>query len=324
MKKFAGFILACLPLASAMAAQADYSDLFPSGPGTTSTPEPVISNMYYSPNPKLSEQEKSGLAISNKWRSSNANSVKPLDGSGGVVTFVFGASQPSVVCAVMQVCDIELQKGETITSANAGDTARWEVKPIPSGSGNNLVWHIAVKPMDVGIETSLLVTTDRRTYHMTLRSHRDQYMARVAFTYPDDTSTEWAAYRNRIANRRSSPSQMESYRPEKPSSKEYLGELDFEYLIEGKARWKPIRVFNDGVKTIIQMPKEMEQTEAPTLVLLRGEDSFWPWGRKAEKVMPNYRVQGRRIIVDTVFDRAELIAGVGDNQDRVTIKGTAE
>jgi type IV secretion system protein VirB9 len=35
--------------------------------------------------------------------------------------------------------------------------------------------------------------------------------------------------------------------------------------------------------------------------------------------MVNYRLQGDRYIVDTVFDKAILIAGVGGNQRRVTI-----
>ncbi|MFU8797903.1 MAG: P-type conjugative transfer protein TrbG, partial [Gammaproteobacteria bacterium] len=39
-----------------------------------------------------------------------------------------------------------------------------------------------------------------------------------------------------------------------------------------------------------------------------------------ETVMVNYRVQGDRYIVDTIFDKAILIAGVGSNQDRITIQ----
>lgn len=315
MKLIALCLLACLPAVAV--AQNDYSDLFPTG---TSTPEPVISNMYYSSNPTLTPQEEAGLAISNRWRSSYSNALKPLDGTGGVVTFVHGASQPSVICAVMQVCDIELQKGETITSTNAGDNARWEVKPIQAGIGNDAVWHIAVKPMDVGLETSLLVTTDRRTYHITLRSHRDQYMARVAFTYPDDTSNEWAAYRKRVAAAQGRASSTTSAVQGRGDSIEYLGNLDFDYRLDGKARWKPVRVFNDGRKTIIQMPEAMEQTEAPALLVLRGDESFWPWGSKPDEVMANYRIQDGRIIVDTVFDKAVLVVGVGKNQDRVTIE----
>jgi len=71
-----------------------------------------------------------------------------------------------------------------------------------------------------------------------------------------------------------------------------------------------------GRKTIIEMPGTMEQTEAPTLLVVRREGGIF---RDEETVMVNYRVQGNRYIVDTVFDRAILIAGVGGSQDRVTI-----
>ena len=35
--------------------------------------------------------------------------------------------------------------------------------------------------------------------------------------------------------------------------------------------------------------------------------------------MINYRLQGDRYIVDAVFDKAILVAGVGSNQNRITI-----
>ena len=39
-----------------------------------------------------------------------------------------------------------------------------------------------------------------------------------------------------------------------------------------------------------------------------------------ETVMVNYRIQGDRYIVDTIFEKAILIAGVGSSQARVTIR----
>lgn len=77
-----------------------------------------------------------------------------------------------------------------------------------------------------------------------------------------------------------------------------------------------MRVYNDGVKTIIQMPATMAQTEAPTLLVVRKEGGLFS---DDETVTVNYRVQGDRYIVDSVFQKAILIAGVGRSQDRVTI-----
>jgi type IV secretion system protein VirB9 len=86
--------------------------------------------------------------------------------------------------------------------------------------------------------------------------------------------------------------------------------------VAGSAPWKPVRVYNDGVKTIIQMPAAMVHTEAPTLLVVRRDGGLFT---EAETVMVNYRVQGDRYIVDSVFDKALLIAGVGSSQERVTI-----
>jgi len=104
-----------------------------------------------------------------------------------------------------------------------------------------------------------------------------------------------------------------------PKTGEYLGDLNFEYDItsDGNISWKPVRVYNDGQKTIIQMPAAMAQTEAPTLLVIRKEGGVFT---DDETVMVNYRVQGDRFIVDTIFDKAILIAGVGSSQDVVTIQ----
>ena len=54
-----------------------------------------------------------------------------------------------------------------------------------------------------------------------------------------------------------------------------------------------------------------------TLLVVRREGGVF---EDDETVQVNYRIQGNRYIVDTVFDSAILIAGVGGNQDAVAIK----
>ena len=62
-----------------------------------------------------------------------------------------------------------------------------------------------------------------------------------------------------------------------PKTGEYLGDLNFDYAItsNGDIAWKPVRVYNDGQKTIIQMPAAMAQTEAPTLLVIRKEGDIF-------------------------------------------------
>jgi type IV secretion system protein TrbG len=268
-----------------------------------------IANRYFSgKNPTLTPQEKAAIEIAEKWKSMSATGTAPVAGPNGSINFVYGAQQPSIVCAVLQVCDVALQPGELVNSINLGDTARWRVEPAITGSGSNEVQHLIIKPLDVGLETSLFVTTNRRSYHMRLRSHRTQYMPQVSFTYPEDALAKWENMRKSETKERQEKTI--------PETGEYLGNLNFDYDVSGSAPWKPLRVYNDGVKTIIQMPATMAQTEAPTLLVVRRDGG---WLADDETVLVNYRVQNDRYIVDAVFDKAILIAGVGSNQSRVTI-----
>ena len=153
-----------------------------------------LADLYFSKdNPTLTPQEKAAVAIAQKWRDNSATGIKPVAGADGSIRFLFGAQQPSIVCAVLQVCDVELQPGEQVNSIHLGDTARWTVEPAITGSGPAEVQHLIIKPMDVGLETSLIVTTNRRTYHLRLRSHRTEFMPRVAFSYTEDAMAKWDA-----------------------------------------------------------------------------------------------------------------------------------
>ncbi|MBU5612653.1 P-type conjugative transfer protein TrbG [Geomonas azotofigens] len=269
-------------------------------------------DQYFSKqNPVLTPQEKAAIAIARKWQDENAKGVRPVAGPEGSVLFMYGAQQINVVCAVLQICDIELQAGEQVNNLHVGDP-RFTVEPAVTGVGPAEIQHLIIKPLDVGLKTSLIVTTNRRTYHINLRSHRTEFMPRVAFTYTEDALAKWDGLRSREAK--------EKQENTIPGTGEYLGNLNFDYEITGSAAWKPIRVYNDGAKTIIEMPPAMAKTEAPTLLVVRKEGGFF---KEDETVMVNYRVQGNRYIVDTVFEKAILITGVGTGQDRVTITKAA-
>lgn len=271
---------------------------------------------FSSQDPALTSQEEKSLAISEQWRNPGHQSLEPAKGDNGAVIFMFGSQQPGIVCAVLQICDIQLQPGERINGFYIGDQVRWEVAPAITGRGAFEIEHILVKPKDVGLDTTMIVTTDRRTYNFRLRSHRTRTMTTVAFKYPDETQQKWDAF---IARRQ----QQEDIRKTGtiPETGEYLGDLDFLYTVTGSASWKPLRVYNDGRKTIIQMPTEFAQKEAPVLMVLHKAGGVFT---EEETGLINYRLQGDRYIVDAVFDQAVLISGVGKNQDRITISRSNE
>ena len=145
------------------------------------------------------------------------------------------------------------------------------------------------------------MTTNRRTYHFRLKSHKTQYMPKISFIYPDAVEQRFLALKER--------QKEEKEKNTIPETQEYLGNLDFDYRISGSAPWKPVRVYNDGTKTIIQMPPKMRQTEAPSLLVMNNDG----------EALVNYRLQGDRFIVDQLFEKAMLIAGVGSKQTKITI-----
>jgi type IV secretory pathway VirB9-like protein len=258
-------------------------------------------------NPTLTAQERAALAIAKRWEAGSATGIKPVAGSGGAIKFVYGAQQPSIVCAVLQVCDVALQPGEQVNSINLGDTARWTVEPAITGSGATEVQHLIIKPMDVGLETSLVVTTNRRTYHFRLRSHRTEYMPQVSFTYPEEAQAKWDAIQRRESrNAPTTPCRRpaSTWAISRSTMSVRVGELEACARLQ---RWPQDHHRNarhDAADRSADAPGRAQGGRLFT------DD---------ETVLVNYRVQGDRYIVDTVFDKAILIAGVGSSQDRVTI-----
>lgn len=260
----------------------------------------VDEDLFLSPVPvPLTDKEKKTVETSRVWREQAASEVSPIQSDGGATQFVFGLEQPSVVCSPLNVTDVELQRGESVQSVLLGDTSRWRVDVVISAGDTP---HLVIKPLDVGLTTSMVVTTDRRTYHLRLRSHRTEYVARANFAYPEDTTAKIGAQQQAAQVRRDKETI--------PETEDRLSELDFNYHISGKALWKPVRVYNDGRRTVLEMPATMSQMEAPSLLVLQG----------GEQTLVNYRVQNRRYIVDRIFTEAILIAGVGRHQEQVTVK----
>nr|WP_243453935.1 P-type conjugative transfer protein TrbG [Sandaracinobacteroides saxicola] len=206
-----------------------------------------------------------------------------------------------VYTAPGQVTDIALEPGERLVGPGpvaAGDTARWIIGDTISGSGPTLRVHILVKPTRPDLATNLLINTDRRTYHIELRAMSSTYMASVAWTYPQDALIALARNSERDAATAPVAAGLDIER------------LNFGYRIDGKAPWRPLLAFDDGTQAFIAFPAGIAQGEMPPLFVIGAN------GKTAELV--NYRVRGSHMIVDRLFDTAELRLG-GKKQQRVRI-----
>ena len=62
-------------------------------------------------NPVLTDQERAGVDITQAWRDKSLETMVGHAGVNASVQFRFGESLPTIVCAILQVTDIELQTG---------------------------------------------------------------------------------------------------------------------------------------------------------------------------------------------------------------------
>ncbi len=197
-----------------------------------------------------------------------------------------------------EITDIALQPGEALAGTGpvaAGDTVRWIIGDTESGAGVDKRIHILVKPTAASLASNLVINTDRRTYHVELRSTPATYMASVSWTYPQD---ELIAISARAAEAGAIVAAQAAAAP--VASGIDVEALNFRYRITGdKPSWRPVRVFDDGRQTFIQFAEGIAQGDMPPL---------WVTGPTGAELV-NYRVRGSHIIVDRLFSAAELRLG---------------
>ncbi|PJE43133.1 MAG: P-type conjugative transfer protein TrbG [Pseudomonas sp.] len=206
-----------------------------------------------------------------------------------------------VYAAPGRVTVISLQASEELVTVAAGDTVRWIVGDTSSGTGDALRVNVLVKPIRSGLETNLVITTNRRTYMIELTSTERAWMASVSWDYPKDRML--ALQRQAQAAQMSAP----------VDTGLALEKIRFRYAISGSnPPWQPLRAFDDGEKVYIQFPAGIAQGELPPMFVIGG---------LGDGQLVNYRFRSPYYIVDRLFGAAELRLG-GDKGDVVRIERT--
>ena len=248
------------------------------------------------PNPRVRVARANGAARVEPTRAGYVNAVQVYPFSDGALYQLYAAPG--------EITDIALQPGEQLVGPGpvaAGDTVRWIIGDTESGSGATKREHILVKPTRADLTTNLVINTDRRTYHLELRSAEKTYMASVSWAYPAD---QLIALRGQ---------NIEADISAPVASGVDIEALNFRYRIEGDSPpWRPLRAFDDGRQVFIEFPAGIAQGEMPPL---------WVIGAEGGAELVNYRVRGDHMIVDRLFAAAELRLG-GQHQQKVRIVRT--
>src|SRR5271166_4171437 len=178
--------------------------------------------------PHARVEQANGAARVEPTRAGYINAIQVYPYSDGALYQVYAAPG--------EITDITLEPGEQLVGSGpvaAGDTVRWIIGDTESGTAAAKKVHILVKPTRPELITNLVINTDRRTYHLELRSTPKTYMASVSWQYPEDQL---------IALRRQN---QEADAAAPIASGVDLASINFRYAIQGdNPAWRPLRAFD--------------------------------------------------------------------------------
>ncbi|MDA8093936.1 MAG: TrbG/VirB9 family P-type conjugative transfer protein [Betaproteobacteria bacterium] len=250
---------------------------------------------------------KTTMDASREWLQTGV--APSLVGTNGQVMYPYGQSRPTLTCAPLHICVINLMAGEHITNMSIGDSVRWLVQS--AGAGDRPV--VVVKPTAAGLVTNLAVTTDAgRIYYMTLVSDAHAYVPLVGFYDPQRLviNMEQQAAQARAAEQAKAEAQKEAVVA--PLGDIDPATLDFDFTCKGEenADFKPVRIFAGGGHTYLQMPPDMQYTDAPAVFnIINGQTELM-----------NSRLVHGYYILDGLPRRFKLVVGVGRNARSVTCR----
>jgi len=171
---------------------------------------------------------------------------------------------------------------------------------VSIGEGRRLAQMLRVKRKEIkkteAIRCVIVITTDRRTYMIELRSGEKPYMPAVAWAYPQPAGGQ----------RQAIPAT-----PVIPA----VAARNYRYSLTGSSNppWKPLAVYDDGRRVYVEFPRGIVQGEMPPLFVI---------GPEGEAQIVNSRIYQHILIVDRLFGAAELRLGGGDRQQTVRIVRT--
>ncbi|MDR2759124.1 MAG: TrbG/VirB9 family P-type conjugative transfer protein [Spirochaetaceae bacterium] len=193
--------------------------------------------------------------------------------------------------------DIQLEPGEQVLEMPfLSEEKVWELGAGVSRKDGQDVQHFFVKPTYANLTTSMIIITDRRVYHILLKSFKDTFMVMVQWEYPSSMpfTVKAEAMNKRI---RELANDALTVNPEF---------LSFDYKISyslfKKPVWIPRRVYDDGRKTYIELDEKMLHTESPVI-----------FNKRNERI--NYRVKKNLVIIDELIEKITIRRG----KEKITI-----
>jgi type IV secretion system protein VirB9 len=256
-----------------------------------------IDRPVYSPSEKPSAPPLEGAAA---VRDSAKKSIQiPLKYVNGIMFYPWDETFTyEIYCQPFRTTDIQLEPGEQVLEMPfLSEEKVWELGAGVSRKNGVDVQHFFLKPTYANLVSSMIIITDRRVYHLLLKSFSTQFMVMVQWEYP--RSMPFTVNTDAI-NRRKAELNNDALlvNPEF---------LSFDYRmtcnIFKKPLWIPRRVYDDGRKTYIELDEKMLHSEAPVI-----------FNHRNERI--NYRVQKNLVVIDELVRKITIRRG----REKVTVE----
>ena len=266
-------------------------------------------------------------AASAEW---GAAGIAPaLLGGDGEVLYAYGENRPTVTCAPLHLCVINLMPGDRIVNIAIGDSVRWLAQAIHAGGQDSVV----LKPVEGGLTTNLMIAAENphgkgHLYYLTLVSDSTGYIPMVGFYNPnpagsDSPTTGVASPPPAAVALPPTPPFANSGEIRQRVARMNPTQIDFGYVchVDGhfwqgarrrRARaFLPERVFAYKGHTYVQMPPGIGYHDLPAI-----------FGLEGKTYLLNSRFKNGYYIVDSLPAQLRLIAGVGSDSASVTCRHT--
>ncbi|SCY90330.1 TrbG/VirB9 family P-type conjugative transfer protein [Rhizobium sp. NFACC06-2] len=165
------------------------------------------------------------------------------------------------------VTALQFANGEEVQSILIGDSSSWEVVKLKSGNV------VSIKPIIPAATTNMTIYTDKRVYSFDLRSNgtaasgnEGVTLFRTMFTYADEK------------------------KPKPVQSEANIDPVNTDYLVSGKAKFRPGWVQDNGRQTTFFLPPGAQRP------------AIFKVGADKKEELVNSRTRGNLVIVDGTSD----------------------
>ena len=252
--------------------------------------------IYYPANEKLDKPSLEGKAAARESTSSSMQS--PSKWTHGTMYYDFDPDFTyEIYCQPYRVTDLQLQPGEQVIEMPfLSESQVWEIGAGVSRVGGVDTQHFFIKPAYSGLETSFIIITDKRIYHLMLKSFKDVYMTQVKWEYPNTMPFKLTSELNNKVSKLS----KETFSVD-PT---YLSfDYKMTYSVFKKPYWIPQRIYDDGKRTYIVMDETVLHMTSPVL-----------FNKRNERI--NYSVNKNLIVINELIEKVTLRVG----NEKVIIK----